>query len=148
MRIMNEPHRFDEHLLSGYLDGELTQGDAQRVRLHLEECPDCRRTLEEIRNIKEATMSTEFRLPPDDQWNEAPRSGASGMLRTFGWAIALAWFIGIVGYALWRAATDAEDLLAAVLVFGFWLGFLLLFLSVLIDRIKASKTDRYRKVEK
>ena len=93
-------------------------------------------------------MTAEFQVPADDQWDETPRGATSSLLRSFGWAIALAWFVGIVGYGLWLAATESEDLFAALLVFGFWLGFILIFLSVLIDRIKTRKTDRYRKVEK
>ena len=42
--MTRQDHGFDEALISGYLDGELTQGDAQRVRVHLEDCAVCQRT--------------------------------------------------------------------------------------------------------
>ena len=44
-------HQFDEALLSGYLDSELTQGDEQRVRLHLEGCAACKSEIEELRKL-------------------------------------------------------------------------------------------------
>ena len=51
-------HGFDEALISGYLDRELTQGEAQRVRLHLEDCAECRSLADEITRLREATMAT------------------------------------------------------------------------------------------
>ena len=53
---MTTPHDFDEALISGYLDGELTQGEAQRVRVHLEDCVECRKTADRLGQIKEATI--------------------------------------------------------------------------------------------
>ena len=54
---MSEPrHEFDETSISGYLDGELTQRDDQRVRLHLEDCAECRAIADGMRKMKEATM--------------------------------------------------------------------------------------------
>jgi len=141
-------HGFDEALISGYLDGELSQGEEQRVRLHLEDCTECRAMTEELHRLKEVTMTTEFRVPDDTQWDETPRGRGSGFFRNFGWMILLAWIVGTLGYGLWQIATDTEELLEVVIVFGFWLGFGLVFLSVLIDRLKSRKTDRYRRVEK
>ena len=141
-------HKFDEALISGYLDGELTQRDDQRVRLHLEGCAECQAVADGMRKMKEATMTSEFQVPEDTQWDEKPRGSVSGFLSNFGWMIAIVWVIAIVGYGIWQVATDAEDLLEAILVFGLWLGFGLVFLSVLIDRLKTFKTDPYRRIEK
>ncbi len=146
---MSEPqHRFDEALISGYLDGELTQGDDQRVRLHLEDCTECRNIAGQMRKLKEATMTSEFQVPEDTQWDEKPRGSVSGFLSRFGWMIAIAWVVAIIGFVIWQVATDTENLLEAVLVFGLWLGFGLVFLSVLIDRLKTYRTDPYRRIEK
>jgi anti-sigma factor RsiW len=141
-------HGFDEALISGYLDGELTQGEEQRVRLHLEDCAECRGLADELRRLREATMATEFQVPDDTQWDETPRGGASGFLRNFGWLILVAWIVGMLGYGLWQVAIETEDLFEVVIIFGFWLGLGLVFLSVLIDRLKTRKTDRYRRVKK
>lgn len=141
-------HRFDETLISGYLDGELTQADEQKVRLHLQDCARCRGLAEEMTRIREAAMSTDFQLPDDRQWDETPRSGLSSLFRNFGWTLMILWIAGLAGFGIWRFATDTENLLGNLLVFGVWFGFGLVFLSVLLDRIKTAKTDRYRRVEK
>ena len=139
---------FDEALLSGYLDGVLTQGDEQRVRLHLEDCGACRTTLEEMRGLRGTTLGTEFRLPSDEQWSERPRSRGSALSMRVGWLVVVVWLVGLLGYSAWSLITSDDPVWAKVLVFGGWTGFGLLLLGVLLDRLKVMQTDRYREVKK
>ena len=142
------PHGFDERLISGYLDGELTQTTAQRVRIHLEDCTVCRSTHDELARLREVTMTTRTREPEDDQWREAPRSCPARIGRRAGWLIGIPWAVLTAGYGLWQAWIGSEDLLERLLVFGGLAALALLFLSVLIDRIIAARTDTYLEVEK
>ena len=147
---MPEPcgRSFDAALLSGWLDGALTQADEQRVRIHLEDCSRCREQVEQMRQLREVTMSTEFRVPPDDQWSEQPRTAASRLSLGTGWTIVIVWALALGAYGAWELWTSDEALVAKLLVFAGWTGFGLLFVGVLLDRLKARKTDRYREVEK
>ena len=79
---------FDESLLTGYLDGMLTQADEQRVRMHVEECGTCRTALDEMLQLREVTTNAEFQVPADDQWSEQARSRASGLSMGLGWTIS------------------------------------------------------------
>ncbi len=142
------PTSFDQTLLSGYLDNELTQGDEQRVRLHLEDCGRCRRVYLELATIRETAMSTRFDSPRDDQWDENPKGRLSMVTRGLGWTMAMIWLAAITVFGLWHAATGPESLIEKLLVFGGVTACLLLFVSVLIDRIRVSRTDRYREVKK
>lgn len=142
-------HGFDDALISGYLDGELTQGNEQRVRLHLEDCAECRSAADELRKLREVTMNTEFQVPADTQWDETPRGALSRFLHNFGWLIAGLWVVGIAGYLVWQIATDSESLqFEGVLGFALLLAFGLVILSALVDRLKTRKNDPYRKVLK
>lgn len=76
--MTDTPHEFDEAILSGYLDGELTQGDEQRVRLHIEHCAGCGIVIDELRKLREATMNSNFQVPDDTQWDETPRGQSRG----------------------------------------------------------------------
>lgn len=145
------PHRqhgFDETLLSGYLDGALTQQETQRVRLHLEVCDSCRRTADEMKTIREVTMTSAFTTPPDDQWDERPRGRASRLSFGIAWTIIVAWIVGLLGFTLGHLWSGPESLTEKLLVFGAITGFALLLLSVLIDRITRLQSDRYRRIEK
>ena len=142
------PTSFDQSLISGYLDGELTQSADQRVRLHLEECPHCRELFEELQTMREAAMSTRFTEPSDDQWDERPKGPGSLITRSLGWVLASVWLVTITGYGLWQLWTSPEGWFEKLLIFGGLSAVGLLFISVLVDRIRTAKTDRYRGVEK
>ena len=147
---MNETcgRTFDEALLTGYLDGVLTQADDQRVRLHLEECGECRRLIDEMRETREATMTTRFELPADDQWDEAPRGLASRLSLSLGWILLLLWTVGMLGLVVGHVWSNGIPLTEKLLLFGGLGGGALLFLSVLIDRLKTMRKDPYRRVER
>jgi predicted anti-sigma-YlaC factor YlaD len=142
------PTSFDQKLITGYLDGELTQAAGQKIRIHLEDCDTCRTLLEELRGIREAAMNTEFVQPNDDQWDERPRTPVSGGTRKLGWLLTVVWLITVSGYGLWHVWTEVGNLFERLLVFGGITAFGLLLLSVVIDRIRTARTDRYTEVEK
>lgn len=139
---------FDEALLSGYLDGELTQAEEQRVRIRLEDDPEARRLLEEMRVTREATMTTEFHVPEDLQWDERPRGPFSRLLRHGGWLLFVLWAVGVAGFALWQLVVSPEPIWQKLLAVGGLSGLALLLLSVLLDRLRDRKTDRYRRVRR
>ncbi len=139
---------FDEELISGYLDGALPQVQSQKVRLHVEDCGACRNLLDELATLRETAMSTRFLSPADDEWPEVPRTVPSHFSRKLGWVVLGAWLLAVTGLALWRFFTQAGDPLEIFLALGLPGGILLLFLSVLMDRLRDLKTDPYRGVHR
>lgn len=145
------PTGFPEELLSGRLDGELTQAEDQRVRLHLEDCPPCHRLYTELRTMREAAVSTEFPVPDrveDLSAEERPLTPASRVLRRVGWALLAVYALTIPVLWFGKSLTLHEDVMVWVLLGSSLGGFGLLLLSVLLDRIRSAKTDRYRRVKK
>ncbi len=140
--------RFDEELLSGYADAALSQGDEQRVRVHLEDCAICSDRVREIHTLREATMGSEFEVPQDDQWKETPRTGGSAFSSSLGWLLVAVWAVASTAYGLFEYARSGEDLVWKLLAFAGLGGFALLLVSVALDRLKTWKTDRYTEVEK
>jgi anti-sigma factor RsiW len=142
------PDRFDQALLSGHLDGELTQAAEQRVRIHLEDCAACRTVYQELKELREASMTTRLDEPGDLSWDERPHGLLSGLSRGVGWLVIIVWAAGTAGYALWQLATEPDDLVAKLVVFGGLFGVGLLFLSILVDRVRTARSDRYREVKR
>ena len=139
---------FDESLLSGYLDNVLTQADEQRVRLHLEDCGSCRELVKELAMMRKTTMATEFKVPSDEQWDERSRGAGSGLAFGVGWLMLVIWVVGVAGFVLGEAWQGTQSLSQKLLVFGGLSAVALLLLSVILDRLRARKTDRYRGVQK
>ncbi|MFQ5527717.1 MAG: zf-HC2 domain-containing protein [Thermoanaerobaculia bacterium] len=139
---------FDEALLTGYLDHALTQEEEQRVRVHLEDCGTCRELVEELTMMRRTTMETEFKVPTEDQWDERPRGTGSGLAFSVGWLMLIIWAVGIAGFVLGEAWQGTQSLGEKLFAFGGLSAVALLVLSVVIDRLRTLKTDRYRRVKK
>ena len=77
-----------------------------------------------------------------------PSGGVSRLSFGLGWAIVIAWIVGLIGFALGQLWSGPESLTEKLLIFSAITGFALLLLSVVIDRLKRFQSDRYRRVEK
>ena len=140
--------RFDEALLSGYLDNALTQREQQLVSLHLEGCADCRRELDDLTALRVAARGTAFELPADDAWGELPRTAGSRALRLGGWTLVLVWLAVVIGSGVVELMRSAVPAWGRVAIAASVAGFALLLLSVLLDRLHDLRYDRYRKVRR
>ena len=138
----------NEELLSGYLDGALPQAEAQKVRILLEDDTELRALYDDLRMLRETAASTHFVTPTDDKWPEWPSSPLSWLSRSLGWTLLIIWMTVITVFALWRLISRSGDPLEVFLVLGLPGAFVLLFVSVLVDRIRDLKTDRYRGVQR
>lgn len=142
------PTGFDQTLLSGYLDEALTQGAEQRVRVHLEDCAHCSALYDELRTHREVTMTTHFEEPSDAQWDERPRSVAAGLARSLGWVLIVVWMVAVSAFGAWQWWQAPQTVLERLLVFGLVSGCGLLLLSVILDRVRAARSDRYTEVQR
>ncbi|MEM9557018.1 MAG: hypothetical protein AAGC60_22360 [Acidobacteriota bacterium] len=139
---------FDEELLSGYLDGTLSHREMQRVRIRLEDDPSSRRLFEEMRALRQAALDTRFPPPEDSVWPELPRTPVSRFGRSLGWLLLCSWLVIVGALGLWHLLRETGDALEVFLVLGLPGAFLLLFGSVLVDRLHEARTDRYRDVHR
>ncbi len=140
-------HEDIKALLSAYLDHELTQGEDQRVRIHLETCEACRREYEELRRLAELAGSLRFVDPPEDRMNELQRAVSVRAPRRAGWTLLIAGAIVWMAYAVYQFVIDREmatweKLVTSAVV----LGIVLLFVSVARERWLEWRNDRYRRV--
>lgn len=139
---------FDEELLSGFLDGTLSHREMQRVRLLIESNEEAGRIYEEMQALRETALATRFMPPAEEAWPELPATGVSRASRYLGWILLCTWLAVVTGLALWRFLSQTGDPLEIFLVLGLPGGFVLLFVSVLLDRLRSLPTDRYRNVHR
>jgi len=136
----------DEGMLSGYLDGELTQAEAQFVETRLEASEELRRELDELKRLREVTMGMKFAEPSEREWDEHARGIFSSGARKLGWVMVIIWSACLLAYGAWQFATSSEDLFIKLTVFGLCSGLGLLFTSVLWDRVRTYQRDKHRRV--
>ena len=136
-------------VLSGFIDGELTQQDAQRVRIHLDRCDHCRIEHESLvdirRKVGEANLSNVHR----DVWREGMNDKGVKATRGIGWLLFLGGILVAAGVVLYELVTSdwTLSLTETLIVGGVYGGLLLLFISVLRQRLIERKTDKYKDVE-
>lgn len=138
-----------EVTLTGYLDRELTQQESQRVELHLQGCPQCRAVLDELKRAQQLASGLEIEQPNASEWRVLESRILERGTRKLGWVVLVAWLGVTICYALYQLAiSPKEPLTVKILIFGGLAGITLVFFSVLMERIRERRSDRYRGVLK
>ncbi|MBZ0114127.1 MAG: zf-HC2 domain-containing protein [Thermoanaerobaculia bacterium] len=139
---------FDEVLLSGYIDGELAQGERQRIDVHVDQCAHCSSLLSSLRDVRDIARGTAFKVPSDEMWRETARTPPSRWLRQIGWIITSLFAVALTSIVTYEVVTSPEPWWVRLTVFAALSGVGLLFVSVLMDRLHDRHHDRYRRVLK
>lgn len=134
--------------LSGLLDGELTQQQRQRVSLHLEECAECARLLDELAALRARMGESDLSGLPEDRWRENMNDSGVTLSRGLGWLALIGAGVVIGAVGVFEFLTDPGLGAGWKVLFSiFYLGWLGLFISVLRQRLIERRTDRYKDVE-
>jgi len=135
--------------LSAYVDGELTQQESQKVAVHLRDCPRCRAVCEDFRNMRGEIKRLEFPQPSDEEWRAIMGGLAFKTTRGLGWLLWVGGGVVLVAYGMYEFIRDPSvAAIERVGVLALILGTVLLFLTVLFERLSVLKTDKYKDVEK
>ena len=135
-------------LLSGYVDGELTQQERQRVEIHCNSCKECESSLKELRELRERVGESKLSEFGQDVWREKMNDTAVNATRGIGWLLIIGIALVVAGIGIVAFVLDSSmSLTEKVLTGGFYLGLALLFISVLRQRLIERKTDKYKDVE-
>jgi predicted anti-sigma-YlaC factor YlaD len=149
--MVTENRTMSEHvdeMLSGFVDGELTQQQRQWVTLHCESCDECRDNLERLRELRSRIAGASLSEMGEDRWRESMHEDTVQMTRGLGWILFIAGLLIIAGIGvvqfLFNEGIGIGMKLLIVAVYG---GLGLLFFSVLRQRMIERKTDKYKDVE-
>lgn len=142
---------FDNHvgeMLSGYIDGELTQQERQRVEVHCDGCEVCKGNLRELRALREKVGRSHLGELGEDIWREHMDDTTVRAARGIGWLLFLGGLLIIAGYGIYEFVIDTSMPLGIKLLFAAIYGGLgVLFFSVLRQRLIERKSDKYKDVE-
>ena len=134
-------------LLSGYLDGELTHQQSQRVRVHCDACAQCRAELDELAALRERVGAADLAANEID-WSEKVSDATDQATRGLGWVLFIVGVVGLTAWGVYEFVIDTSiDPFYKVLTGAVYLGLAVLFVNVLRRRIMESKTDKYNNVE-
>jgi len=141
----------DDHvgeLLSGYIDGELTQQQRQRVEVHCGGCKECNSNLSELRALRERVGRSGLSELGEDIWREQMDDTTVRATRGIGWLLFIGGLLIVAGYGIYEFVIDTSMTLGVKLLFAaIYGGMGVLFISVLRQRLIERKTDKYKDVE-
>jgi predicted anti-sigma-YlaC factor YlaD len=149
--MIDQRRLVDKHvgeLLSGFVDGELTQQQRQIVTLHCEQCRECRENLDSLRELRERIKNARLSEVGEDEWRESMKDVVVEITRGIGWLLIIAGLMAIVGVMLviffFNDEIPIGMKLIMIAVYG---GLATLLFSVLRQRLIERKTDKYKDVE-
>ena len=149
--MVNGKRYVNEHvgeLLSGFVDGELTQQERQFVSLHCDECAECQDILSNIRILRERVGQANLSEVSEDRWRESMDDSTVKTSRSIGWLMFIAGLlaiagIGVVGFLF----SDEIPVGVKFIIIAVYGGLATLLFSVLRQRLIERKTDKYKDVE-
>lgn len=149
--MSNEKQHIDEHVveqLSGYVDGELTQQQRQRVDLHCASCAECAKDLRGLKELRESIGNARLSNKNQDVWREMMNDTTVKRSRGIGWLLLIGGVLVCLGIGVFAFLFDPSIGLVEKLIAGaIYAGLGLLFYSVLRQRLIERKTDKYKDVE-
>ncbi|MBE9548272.1 MAG: zf-HC2 domain-containing protein [Proteobacteria bacterium] len=148
---MTKQRQVDQHigeLLSGLLDGELTQQQRQMVKLHCEGCAECSENLESLRVLRKRIGDAALSEVGEDKWREHMNDKRVETPRSIGWILFIGGLLVVAGIAVSAFLfSDEIHIGMKFLIIAIYGGLATLLYSVLRQRLIERKTDKYKDVE-
>jgi VIT1/CCC1 family predicted Fe2+/Mn2+ transporter len=149
--MANDTKDLDQHVgerLSGFVDGELTQQDRQRVLLHCEQCPECSENLAELQALRVRIGKARLSTTGEDTWRETMNDSIVQTSKGLGWILVIIGLAMALGAALYVFFFSPDmSPWQKFMVFAIYGGLAVLLFSVLRQRLIERKTDKYKDVD-
>ena len=136
-------------LLMGLIDQELTPEESKDVNDHLRKCSGCREEYEKLRETAAKIGAVSFEEPQDRDLKRLWKSPYSRFTRNSGLFLVLAGWLALVIYGLVAIFQDSgEPLFSRMAVAAVIIGFLVLLITVIRERLITYRTDPYKEIER
>ena len=127
-----------------YLDHEMTADEIEEFDRHLSECEECRAVMDEMGALDRFTGRMKIKDPVDTFWEGYWKSIFRRLERKSAWLLVIAGALIVTGYFAFQALRNfGEITIGKIGIVVLFAGFIVLFISVLRERIHQKKTDRY-----
>jgi len=148
--LNEENHHYYKRLLMGLLDGELSADEKTSVQMHLDGCVECRGELEEFNKMKGVMKSMKYKEPPDEAWENYWSRVYNRLERGLSWIFISIGAMTLLFYGGFKAVESlvkdpAVAILLKVAILVLLAGLVILFVSVVRERIFTYKKDKYAK---
>ena len=142
-----------KELVFSYFDGELDTAQKRLVDDHIKTCSECKREFDELAKFEEVMGKMELKKPPEEAFKLYWGSVYNRMERQIGWillSIGAVIVLFFAGYHLLRGIIEDVNtpLVLKIGILAALAGLVILFVSVLRERIFVNRRERYKEIEK
>lgn len=137
-----EPH------IMALLDDELEAAERAALNDHMIRCANCRENHDQLARTLAVLDQVSFAEPGDAVLKDLWRSPVDRFERWAGVALIAGGYAALIGYALYAAVSEDGPALPRIAIAALVIGALLVFLSVLRERLRTYQNDPYREVER
>jgi len=140
-------------LMMGQLDGELNEAESRQLSEHLSDCESCSQQYEAFVQLKKGTSEMKFKPLPEMYWDEYWTHVYNKIERGISWILVSIGAILVLAYSLYQAMDEffhnpAEPLIMKIGVGVLILGMIVLFISVIREKLMVRTVDKYRSVKR
>lgn len=135
------------------LDGELEAAELRDLERQIAAEPQLAAEWQRLRHLQELTQMTTIKNPPDEQWDQYRHSVLHRVERGIGWLMVSIGATVLLSYGLWEAIQEVLGdssipgfIKAAIFTLG--AGGLVLFVSVVREKLFTRKNDRFKEVQR
>ncbi len=131
------------------VDNELPEEEIDRVVDHVQSCYRCRDDYISLLKLQRKMKGLQFPEPPKEWFEDLKKKPIRRATSIFGQILFFGSYILLFAYALFTLFTDSgEGLFIKLVIGGIVLGMLSLLGVTIADRVRESKTDKYKGVMK
>jgi len=138
-------HAVSHEDMMRYLDDELASDRKAAVAAHIESCTECRREYVVFQSIKgEVRSLLDFDPGGPSVWSGVNRR----IMLPTAWLLIVGGTLALSAWGIWAWLSSPEEFWEKFLVGAVVVGFALLLLSAIGDRLRDLKTDPYREIQR
>ena len=140
-------------LIVQYVDKQISPEDRLKLQKHLSTCINCKEDLKQQQNWKEVSSEMKNNLMPDMAWNEYWQHLYNKLERGISWiliSVGAIIFLGIGVYHFIANVLGSSEMnnLEKTGVFILAFGFVILFVSVVREKLMVHKHDKYKEIQR
>lgn len=152
MKSKNNCEKYQAWMVQ-YVDAELSAEKTSELLRHVEKCENCQKDLKEMQKWKGVSQEMKPEMLPEMGWHEYWSHLYNRLERGISWILLSIGLIILGGLGLTRFVeevifTTELSLLEKVGVFSVAFGLVMLFISVLREKLMIRKYDKYREIER
>ncbi len=139
--------------MMGLIDNEISAEQKEKLLEHIAGCPSCQKMYEDFQSLKKDTKDMKFKKLSEIYWDDYWTQVYNRMERGVSWILISIGVMILLAYGGYEVMRDffldpQKPLLLKIGAGAFTAGMIVLFVSVLREKLMIRKIDKYRSVER